>query len=378
MKVKVKRKHLFTHLQRAQNIVERKTTLPILSNILMETLETSLKLSSTDLEVGITDICEAEPVNQGSTTVHARKFFEIIRELPETEIELSQKDENLEIRSARSLFKLRTLAPDEFPKIPPIQTEESIRLPGAILKEMIPKVSISVSSDEARYTLTGVLTQMEKKEEQTVFRMVTTDGHRLSYCERVLPETQCLPSFQDGETGEKRDIILPKKAVHEMRSLMEEGDEDLSFGLFQENAFVQKDNFSMIMRLIQGKFPDHQAVIPSEIERTIAIESNLLEEALRRVSLLSTEKTRGIRFSMEKGKMIISSNSPEIGEAQEEIDIDYQGDSFEVSFNVRYILEFLQVARGEIHLKFGKGLRPCMIQEKSDPSYLYIVMPLRI
>jgi len=112
MKVKVKRKHLFTHLQRAQNIVERKTTLPILSNILMETLETSLKLSSTDLEVGITDICEAEPVNQGSTTVHARKFFEIIRELPETEIELSQKDENLEIRSARSLFKLRTLAPD--------------------------------------------------------------------------------------------------------------------------------------------------------------------------------------------------------------------------------------------------------------------------
>jgi len=377
MKVNVKRNHLLTHLQRAQNIVERKTTLPILSHILMEALETSMKISSTDLEVGVTDVCEAEPVKQGTTTVHARKFFEIIRELPDGDIELSQKDENLEIRSARSLFKLRTLAPDEFPKIPPIQTEESIRLPAAILKEMIQKVSISVSSDEARYTLTGVLTQMEAKKEQTVFRMVTTDGHRLSYCERVLPETECLSSFKQGETGEKRDVILPKKAVHEMRSLMEEGEEDLLFGLFQENAFVRKDDFSMIMRLVQGKFPDHQAVIPSEIEKTIVVESNLLEEALRRVSLLSTEKTRGIRFSIQEGKMIISSNSPEIGEAQEEIDIAYQGDSFDVSFNVRYILELLQVVKGEINLNFGTGLRPCMIQEKSDPDYLYIVMPLR-
>ena len=377
MKVKIHRNHLLLHLQRAQNIVERKTTLPILSHILMETQPPNLKLCSTDLEVGVTDICETEILEEGSTTVHARKFFEIIRELPEAEIQLTQKEENLEISSGRSLFRLRSLAPDEFPKIPPIQSTESVRLPGNVLKDLIQKVSISISSDDARYTLTGVLTQMEEKDSKTQFRMVTTDGHRLSFCERTLPETKCLPSFQEDKKGEKRDIILPKKAVQEMRRLMEEGVEDLEFGLFQENAFVRKENFSMIMRLVQGRFPDHQAVIPSEIDRILSVASSHLEEALRRVSLLSTEKTRGIRFSVEKGKMVISSNSPEIGEAQEEIDIEYQGDSFEVSFNVRYILDLLQVVDGDINLEFGVGLRPCMIREKKDPSFIYIVMPLR-
>ena len=377
MKVKVKRNPLLLHLQRAQNIVERKTTLPILSHILMETHPSQLKLCSTDLEVGVTDICEAEVLEEGSTTVHARKFFEIIRELPEADIQLTQKEENLEISSGRSLFRLRSLAPDEFPKIPPIQSTESVRLTSGVLKDMIQKVAISISADEARYTLTGVLTQMEEKENQTQFRMVTTDGHRLAFCERFLPETKCLPSFLEGEKGEKKDVILPKKAVQEMRRLMEEGAEDLEFGLFQENAFVRKENFSMIMRLVQGKFPDHKAVIPSDIERSLFVDSTQLEEALKRVSLLSTEKTRGIRFSVDKGKVVISSNSPEIGEAQEEIDVTYEGDPFEVSFNVRYLLDLLQVVAGEISMEFGVGLRPCVIKEKTDPSYLYIVMPLR-
>jgi DNA polymerase-3 subunit beta len=210
--------------------------------------------------------------------------------------------------------------------------------------------------------------------------MVTTDGHRLSFCERDLPDGQCLSCFQAApEKGEKRDVILPKKAVQEMGRLVEAGEteREVEFGVFQENAFVKKDNFSMVMRLVQGKFPDHKAVIPSQVERNFRVESVKLEEALRRVSLLSTEKTRGIRLSVEAGKILISSNSPEIGEAQEEIDVSYQGEPFEVSFNVRYILDFVQIIRGEISLEFGPGLRPCMIKESADPQHLYIVMPLR-
>lgn len=378
MEVKIQKSQLLSHLQRAQNIVERKTTLPILSHILMETEASGLRLSSTDLEVGVTEACDAEIVKKGSTTIHARKFFEIIREFPEGEIHLEQKQEQLEIRAGRSRFRLRSLSPDEFPKIPPIQATESIKLAGDVLLEMIQKAFVSVSSDETRYTLTGVLTHMVREKDETVLRMVSTDGHRLSVCERQLPETECLSGFQKGPEGQERDIILPRKGVQEIRRLMEEGAGDLEFGLFQENAFVRKDNFSMIMRLVQGKFPDYLAVFPSEIEKTITADALVLEESLRRVSVLSTEKSKGIRFSVQPGKLTFFSNSPEIGEAEEEVDVTYEGEAFDVAFNVRYLLDFLQTVTGEVTIEFGTGLKPCVIRQKEDLKYRYIVMPLRI
>ena len=378
MEVKIQRSQLLSHLQRAQNIVERKTTLPILSHILMETEPSGLRLSSTDLEVGVTETCSAEIIQEGSTTIHARKFFEIMREFPEGEIHLEQKEEQLEIRAGRSRFRLRSLAPDEFPRIPAIQTTESAQLAGEVLQEMIQKVFVSVSSDETRYTLTGILTHMDRENDQTILRMVSTDGHRLSVCERPLPETEALSAFKKTAEGQERDVILPKKGVQEIRRLMEEGAGDLEFGLFQENAFVRKDNLSMIMRLVQGKFPDYQAVFPSEIERTITADALVLEESLRRVSVLSTEKSKGIRFSVQPSKLTFFSNSPEIGEAEEEVDVVYDGEPFEVAFNVRYLLDFLQTVTGEVSIEFGTGLKPCLMRQKGDLKYSYIVMPLRI
>jgi DNA polymerase-3 subunit beta len=344
----------------------------------METEASGLRLSSTDLEVGVTETCEAEVSKEGSTTIHARKYFEIIREIPEGEIHLKQKEEQLEIKAGRSRFRLRSLPPDDFPKIPPIEATESVNLAGNILQEMIQKAFVSVSSDETRYTLTGILTHMERQGDQTVLRMVSTDGHRLSSCERTLPDTECLSGFQKTAEGQERDIILPKKGVQEIRRLMEEGVGDLEFGLFQENAFVRKDNLSMIMRLVQGKFPDYKAVFPKEIETTMTVKALALEESLRRVSVLSTEKSKGIRFSAQPGKLTIFSNSPEIGEAEEEVDVDYEGKPFDVAFNVRYLLDFLQTVTGDIKIEFGAGLKPCRIQQKEDSKYNYIVMPLRI
>jgi DNA polymerase-3 subunit beta len=328
--------------------------------------------------VGVTETCDAQIVKPGSTTIHARKFFEIIREIPEGEIHLKQKEEQLEIRAGRSRFRLRSLSPEEFPKIPAIETTESVRLSTDILQEMIQKVFVSVSSDETRYTLTGILTHMVRENDETVLRMVATDGHRLSFCERNLPDTDCLSGFQKTSEGQGRDIILPKKGVQEIRRLMEDGPGDLEFGLFQENAFIRKDNLSMIMRLVQGKFPDYLAVFPGEIESVITAEASVLEESLRRVSVLSTEKSKGIRFSVKPDKLTFFSNSPEIGEAEEEVDVVYQGEPFEVAFNVRYLLDFLQTVKGKVSIEFGAGFKPCVMREKDDLKYSYIVMPLRI
>jgi DNA polymerase-3 subunit beta len=378
MEVKIQKLQMISHLQRAQNIVERKTTLPILSHVLMETDPAGLKLSSTDLEVGITETSEAQVIRPGSTTIHARKFFEIIREIPEGEIHLRQRDEQLEIRSGRSRFRLRSMSPEEFPKIPTIDTTESIKLSPGVLQEMIQRALVSVSMDETRYTLTGILTHMFLEDGETLLRMVSTDGHRLSFCERKLTETGCLSGFKKKPEGTERDVILPKKGVQEIRRLLEEGAGDVEFGLFQESAFVKRDRVSMIMRLVQGKFPDYLAVFPGEIQTTVAADARELEEALRRVSVLSMEKSRGVRFSVQPGRLNLFSTSPEIGDAEEEMDVEYGGESFEVGFNVRYILDFLQTVNGRVRIEFGAGLKPCLMRQEDDIKYSYIVMPLRI
>ncbi len=378
MEVRIQKNALLSHVQRAQNIVERKTTLPILAHILMQTEPSGLKLSSTDLEVGVTEICDARIEQEGSTTIHARKFFEIIREMPEGELHLRQQDEQLEIRAGRSRFRLRSLCPDEFPKIPEIETTDTVKLSGDVLQEMIQKVFVSVASDETRYTLTGILTQMDRENDETVLRMVATDGHRLSLCERTLENTDCLPGFQNTSEGKERDIILPRKGVQEIGRMIDEAGGDVEFGLFQENAFVRKDRLSMIMRLVQGKFPDYGAVFPKETETELTAEAQALEEALRRVSVLSTERSKGVRFSVKPGKLTFFSNSPEIGDAEEEVDIAYDGKDFEVAFNVRYLLDFLQTVTGTVRLEFGPGSKPCVMQKKDDSKYSYILMPLRI
>ncbi|MEW6441720.1 MAG: DNA polymerase III subunit beta [bacterium] len=378
MELKIGKSPLLVGLQRAQNIVEKKTTLPILSHILLDARAGALELSSTDLEVGVIESCEASVLQDGSTTVHARKLFEIIRELPEEQIHLGLKQGQLEIRCGRSRFRLRCLPPEEFPQVPPVKSSRSIHLPGALVRDMIRRIIHSVSGDESRYTLTGALLQMERKEEKTLFRMITTDGHRLSLCERVLENTECIEELTKGSELDPRHVILPRKGILEMGRLVEEDGQDIEFGVYQENAFLRRDKFFMMMRLIQGKFPDYRSVIPGQIERSFSVEASALEQSLRRVSVLSTEKARGVRLAVESGKMTIFSNSPEIGEAQEEVDIQYSGESFEAAFNFRYLLDILEIATGTISLDFGKGLKPCLIREETDPQFLYVVMPLRL
>lgn len=379
MEVRITRAPLLNCLQRTQNIVEKKTTLPILTNVLIQARSKKLELSATDLEVGIVQVCEASVLREGVATVHARKLFEIVRELPDQEFSFVLKQGQMEIRSGRSVFRLRTLSPEEFPKIPEVKSDRSVRLSTSLLADMIRRVLPSIATDEARYTLTGVLVQMEKKDDKVLLRMISTDSHRLSLCERVLEQNEAIEELSPFGGPDSRHIILPRKGIVEMGSLSEEGQNgEIEFGIHQENAFVKTETFSMLMRLVQGKFPDYRSVIPSQVETVMELEAPLLEQALRRVSVLSTEKSRGVRLAVESGKVIMYSTSPEIGEAQEEIDALYSGEPFEVAFNVKYLMDVLQILTGTIVMKFGKNLKPCLIQDKNDSQYLYVVMPLRL
>lgn len=379
MEFRISRTPLLNSLQRTQNIVEKKTTLPILANVLMEARGSTLELSSTDLEVGVVQVCEASVSKDGAATVHARKLFEIIRELPDQDVHVTLNQGQIEVRCGRSVFRLRSLSPEEFPRIPAIQSDRSILLSSSLLSDMIRRVSPSIATDEARYTLTGVLVQMEKRDGETLFRMISTDSHRLSLCERPVDQKEALEELCPSSGGDGRHIILPRKGIVEMGSLSEQGqDRQIQFGIHQENAFVRTESFSMLMRLVQGKFPDYRSVIPSQVEASVEIEGPLLEQALRRVAVLSTEKSRGVRLAVEPGKLTTYSTSPELGEAQEEIDAVYSGEPFEVAFNVKYLMDVLQILGGSIVMKFGKGLKPCLIQDKKDSQYLYVVMPLRL
>ncbi len=379
MEFRISRTPLLNSLQRTQSIVEKKTTLPILANVLIEARGSTLELSSTDLEVGVVQACEASVLKEGAATVHARKLFEIIRELPDQDVHVTLKQGQMEIRCGRTVFRLRSLAPEEFPKIPAIKSDRSIRLSASLLSDMIRRVSPSIATEEARYTLTGVLIQMEKRDGETLFRMISTDSHRLSLCERVVDQKEALEELCPSAGAEGRHIILPRKGIAEMGSLSEEGqDREILFGIHQENAFVRTESFSMLMRLVQGKFPDYRSVIPSQVEACLELEAPVLEQALRRVAVLSTEKSRGVRMAVEPGKLIMYSTSPELGEAQEELDAVYSGEPFEVAFNVKYLMDVLQILTGSIVMKFGKGLKPCLIHDKNDSRYLYVVMPLRL
>ena len=378
MELVVKRSDLLSNLQRAQGIVEKKTTMPILNNVLMETTDNGLKIIATDLEVGIIEECNAEIKRGGSCTVMARKLFEIVRELSEREdIKLSVKENLFEISCGSSIFHLKILPSEDFPSLPRFESLQSINIPSELLQDMIQKTIFSVSTDETRYNLTGVLVEMEERGENHVIRMVSTDGHRLSLCEREIAGGKCLDDLLIREDKEKSDVILPRKGVIEMGRLVEDT-EEIEFGIEKNNVIVRKDSISLMMRTIEGNFPDYRSVIPDDMDRIVTVDSQVLAESLRRMSILAAEKSKGVQFHFNKGSLTLSSSNPDLGDAQETIDVNYEGEETQLRFNVRYLLEVLQILKGEVLIEFSGSLRPCLLKSKEDPNYLYVVMPMRM
>lgn len=371
MKLSIDRQALFDALQITQPVVEKKSTVQILANILCTVKDNTLSLSATDLEVGIQVSVPAQVEAEGKITLSAKHFCEIVRELPNKPLKLSKKSNDwVEILSEKSRFNIVSLSADDYPALPSFEEREYFSARADVLADMIDKTSFATSTDATRYHLNGVFFE---KLENNLMRMTATDGHRLSFVDQeVLMKA---PDF-------KRGIIIPKKGLGEIRKLLEKTDDQdntvyLSFD--RGYLFAKRGSVHLFVRLIEGEYPDYKPVIPSNTDKAARMDREALISALRRVSLLAHEKSRGVKLGLQNGVLVITSSNPDMGEAREELDVDYSGESLEVGFNAKYLLDCLPVIQSEkIELRFKDRLSPGILQGVDQRNHTYVIMPMRI
>ncbi len=369
------RVELLTGLQRVQGVVEKRNTMPILSNILIEAKQEGVEIVATDLEIGMRGLYKATVEKPGGITVSARKLYEIIKELAVGEIEITASDNNwTTIHAGKSQFKIVGLPSTDYPALPTIEREGLIPLAGAGFLELIRKTLFAAGDNDARYILNGLLVTLITSEKKTILRLVGTDGHRLAVAEQEVGKA--------GAKGAPQEIkaIIPKKAAHEMQHLLEEGDEGEPLIGFTKNLMIfRKSGLLLTSRLMEGNYPNYQQVIPKESGRKIGVNRSELESALRRVSVLSREKASAVKVSFASGQMTLFSSNPDFGEATEELAARYEGEALNTGFNARYLLDVLGVMDGEtISLQMDNPLSPCLIQESDSPGFKCVVMPIKI
>jgi DNA polymerase-3 subunit beta len=358
-------------LTKVQGIIEKRHTIPILANVLIEAAQGEIIITATDLEVGIKSRYPSDVVSEGKVTVSAKKLFEIIKELPDKNIQFSSKNNFwVEITCGKSIFNLVGLSPEEFPKFPSIGSDSN-QIPCNIIGEMIDKTIFSVSNDETKFNLTGIFIKSNTIDSRNNLVFVSTDGHRLSMIERGLE--------QDLDAKFNAGFILPKKGIMEIRKLIETVDEKINIGISDNNFAVSTDATTLIMRMVDGDFPDYQRVIPEKTSNSALINRDLFLHALRRISVLSSEKSKGIKFNLTQNNLVLSSANPDLGDAKEEIEIDYAGTEISIGFNARYIIDILQSIDKENVLLFLKdNISPGLIQPEGDEEYLAVIMPMRL
>ncbi len=365
MKFTVPKETILDELQLLQGIVEKRNTMPILANILMNVGEKEIELTGTDLEVGLKTHFEAQIDKPGAATVNGKKIFEIVKSLPDGQnVMFEEKGDQLEIMAGESEFKVLGMPKEDYPQVPEPKFEKNIRIPLSDFKEMIERVYYAITQEQ-RYYLNGALMSIKDKH----LELVSTDGHRLSYTARKV----------DGLKVEKEiSVIVAKKTLSELRKFE---NETVEFDFDDNNLFFRVNNRTLISRIIESKFPNYQAVIPKENPNLLRISREELSNAIRRVSLLSTERSKGIKFYLEKNKMRLFSSNPEIGEARDRLDVDYKGNELEIGFNSQYLLDFLLTVAAEKVLFEIKDENSAVLlkpEKEDDIKNLYVLMPMKI
>jgi DNA polymerase-3 subunit beta len=374
MKLSIPKSDLQRGLTRIQAIVEKRNSMPILANVLLEASgkgeKASLRLAATDLEVGIQSIHEATVGKAGGLTVSAKKLYEIVRELPDEPVELeATRNSFLAIRCARINFTLAGTAAEEYPTLPSFAPEKTVPVQAAVLSTMIERTMYASSVDETRYNLNGV--HLEVLPDSGKIRMVATDGHRLARVDRTLAtDPSALAS----------GVIIPRKGLAELKRLVDEDDADEVELAFEGNSgLARKGDVTLVMRLIEGEFPNYSQVVPKQVSRRVTIPTDDLGHALRRVALLSSERSRAIKLELGDRKLSISSSNPDLGEAREELDIDFDGEALSIGFNARYLLDVIGALRAkELTIGFQDDLSPAEVVPTDDEDTLAVVMPMRI
>ncbi len=372
MKLTVEKKDLLNVISRAQNIVEKRNTMPILVNVLLEASGQGLRGFATDLEVSLTDEIAAAIHAPGKVAVNAKSLFEIIKELPDGKIELERKDNNwLKITQNRAVFNIVGISPDEYPVFPLFTTQEFIKIECAAFAEMIEKTIFAVSTDETRYHLNGVFLEVRAGNDGATYRMVATDGHRLSMVDRKIPDAPPRSANQG--------VIMPRKGLHEIRKLLEALDGTVEIAIEGAQLVVRHATTVLMVRLIEGKYPNYQQLIPQGLKEHFLVQREALLSSLKRVSLLSNSKSKGVTFALSQGKMEITSNNPDLGDAKEEIEVDYKGKDLRIGFNARYFLDLLMSMHDDVvRIELNDQLSPCLVHPNEDFSYTCVVMPMRI
>jgi DNA polymerase-3 subunit beta len=365
MKFTIAKEALLGELQILQGIVEKRNTMPILANILMNVREADIELTGTDLEVGMRTHIGAEIEEPGAITVNGKKIFEIVKSLPEGQnVEVGLKDETIEIRAGESEFKVLCQAKEDYPQVPDAKFERGIVLPLQDLREMIDRVFYAITQEQ-RYYLNGALLSLKNRQVE----LVSTDGHRLSYTRKAA----------DGLKLDKEiSVIVAKKTLSEIRKLE---DETVAFDLDENNLFFRVGPRTLISRIIESKFPNYQAVIPKDNTGRLVIAREELAGAIRRVSLLSAERSKGIKFTVEKNKLRLFSSNPEIGEARDRLAVDYKGQDLEIGFNAQYLLDFLTAVGSEkVVFEIKDENSAVLLKPEADEALtnIYVLMPMKI
>ena len=371
MEITVSKFELLRELTATQGVVERKTTIPILSNYLFEAAGDKLSLTATDLDLSLRTSCSAKVKKEGSCTIPARKLYDYVKLLPDADITIKLLENHwVSIRCGRSNTKMVGMARSNFPGLPAFPTAGVVNIPAQVLRGMVAKTGFAIANEESRYTLNGALMVLKPES----ITMVATDGHRLAHIERAGEKF-------DGVSGEMKTLI-PKKAMDELRILLDSTDSDvIEFAKDESTLFFRIGPRLLTSRQLTGQFPNYEAVLPKDNSKSVSIDADDLSAAISRVAQFADERSRAVRLKLDKGELKLSASSTETGESEDSIETSYNSDALTIGFNAQYIIDFLKaVGAGDVRLELKDAqsagqLRPA---ESDDYKYRYIVMPMRI
>jgi DNA polymerase III subunit beta len=364
MRINTTKEDLIAAIQVVIGAVGTKNTLPILSHILIEAENQTVRLTTTDLDIGITYLYPASVLETGHTTVPAKRFLDIIKELPQAEVKISTKKNNtMQIESKNTLFKILTVPPEEFPKPPKTTNKENIKIQQKTLKEMLLKTTFAMSKEETRYVLNGVLMETNT----TTIQLIATDGRRLAIIQKP----------NNKELKEQKRVIIPAKTTQELqKTLTEEGEVEIIFD--KKQVIFNTHNTSIISRLIEGDFPDYRQAIPQKTNNKLTINRENFIAAIKRASLLTTPESQAITLRLTHNKLTITKTTPEIGEATEEIESQYTGPELQIGFNPTYLQEALKTLQGlDVSIELTGSDKPGVVRVNNE-EYIYIVLPMQI
>jgi len=366
MKFSVNRESLLKPLQQVAGVVERRQTLPVLSNLLLQVADDQLSMTGTDLEVEMVGRVAVQAAEPGEITVPARKLVDICREIPEqADIEFSMSDNRVELKSGRFRSTLSTLPAVDFPSVDHGESLMSAELESKALKKLLDQTAFAMAQQDVRYFLNGMLIEIGEGH----IRSVATDGHRLALSDLT----------QDGLSGEKRQVIVPRKGVIEIQRLLQELEDTVSVSIGATHLCATSSLFTLTTKLVDGKFPDYERVIPKEGDKIVFADKQELRQALSRTAILSNEKFRGIRVALVQGQLQLSANNPEQEEAEETVSVEYEGDELEVGFNVSYLQDVLAVINNErVRITLHDANSSAVIEDPELEDAVYVVMPMKL